>query len=295
MQTLEALGKKIHTAHDLLGVVKTMKSLAVVSIRQYERAVESLEAYRRVIDTGWRVLLRSGVEGIRERRIRGAVCMVIASDQGMCGQFNEAVLNHALAQAPEFAKDASELVFWTFGEKLRGAIEDAGYPDQGHFPAPGSLSAIHDQVREVIQRIERWRLEQGTECFYLCHNVVSEGGGYRQVCTRLLPLNRAWALSHAKEKWPNRCIPMIGLPEDLMFKHLFRQYLFVSLFRAFAQSLASENAARLMAMQAAEKNILELTEGLQAGFRELRQAAITDELLDIISGFEALSEENHAL
>ena len=77
-----------------------------------------------------------------------------------------------------------------------------------------------------------------------------------------------------------------------MFAHLFRQYLFISFYRAFAQSLAGENAARLMAMQAAEKNIIELQDDLQARFREQRQAAITSELLDIISGFEALKEED---
>ena len=79
----------------------------------------------------------------------------------------------------------------------------------------------------------------------------------------------------------------------MMFSHLFRQYLFVSFYRAFAQSLAGENAARLMAMQAAEKNIMELEEELQARFREQRQAGITSELLDIISGFEALNDEDH--
>lgn len=295
MQTLEALDRKIRTARDLLGVVKTMKSLAAVSIRQYERAVASVEEYRRVVDAGWRVLLRFGVGSVREPPRRGAVCIVIASDQGMCGQFNEAVLNHALARAPACTRDASEFVFWTVGEKLRGALADTGYPDRGHFSAPGSLPAIHDQVREVIQRIEAWRQERKTECFYVCHNVVSSGGGYRPVCTRLLPLDQAWAESLAREKWPRRCIPMVGLPEDLLFKHLFREYLFVSLFRAFAQSLAGENAARLMAMQAAEKNIQDLMEDLQAGFRELRQTAITDELLDIISGFEALNDETRAL
>ena len=85
---------------------------------------------------------------------------------------------------------------------------------------------------------------------------------------------------------------MVGLPHDEMFSHLIRQYLFVSFYRAFAQSLASENAARLIAMQAAEKNISELEEKLQASFREQRQASITNELFDIISGFEALSEED---
>ena len=72
------------------------------------------------------------------------------------------------------------------------------------------------------------------------------------------------------------------------FEHIFQQHIFASIYKAFAQSLACESAARLAAMQAAEKNILELEENLQGRFRENRQSAITAELLDIISGFEAL-------
>jgi F-type H+-transporting ATPase subunit gamma len=295
MQTLESLSRKILTAQELLGVVKTMKSLAAVSIRQYERAVESLEEYRRVIDAGWRALLRLGAGVARKTAVSDAVCMVIASDQGMCGQFNEAILNHALAQIPTFKEEGAGVEFWTFGEKLRGAMEDAGHRNADHFAVPGNLPAVNAQVQEVVQRIEAVRSGRGVERFYVCHNVVSEHGGYRQVCTRMLPLDKAWADAYSKEKWPNRCLPMIGLSREVMFKHLFRQYLFVSLYRAFAQSMAGENAARLMAMQAAEKNILELVEGLQANFRELRQAAITGEILDIISGFEALSDDSRAL
>jgi F-type H+-transporting ATPase subunit gamma len=88
---------------------------------------------------------------------------------------------------------------------------------------------------------------------------------------------------------------MLGLSYETMFHYLFQQYLFVALFRALAQSSAAENAARLMAMQAAEKNILETQENLMARFREQRQANITNELLDIVSGFEALSEEEFAI
>jgi F-type H+-transporting ATPase subunit gamma len=70
---------------------------------------------------------------------------------------------------------------------------------------------------------------------------------------------------------------------------LVREYLFVSLFRACAQSLASENASRLAAMQRAEKNIDELLEGLNQGFHRLRQGSIDEELFDLVAGFEALS------
>ena len=70
---------------------------------------------------------------------------------------------------------------------------------------------------------------------------------------------------------------------------LIREYLFVSLFRACAESLASENASRLTAMQRADKNIDELLGDLNGAFHRLRQSGIDAELFDVISGFEALS------
>jgi F-type H+-transporting ATPase subunit gamma len=72
---------------------------------------------------------------------------------------------------------------------------------------------------------------------------------------------------------------------------LIREYLFVSLFRACAESLASENASRLAAMQRADKNIDELLESLHGTFHRVRQNDIDEELFDVISGFEALSKE----
>lgn len=70
---------------------------------------------------------------------------------------------------------------------------------------------------------------------------------------------------------------------------LIREYLFISLFRACAESLASENASRLAAMERADKNIDELLETLHGNFHRLRHSGIDGELFDVISGFEALS------
>ena len=71
---------------------------------------------------------------------------------------------------------------------------------------------------------------------------------------------------------------------------LVREYLFVSLYKACAESLASENASRLAAMQRAEKNIQELIQGLSLAFHRLRQVSIDEELFDLIAGAEALGE-----
>ena len=72
---------------------------------------------------------------------------------------------------------------------------------------------------------------------------------------------------------------------------LIREYLFVSLFRACAESLASENASRLAAMQRADKNIDDLLERLTGTFHRVRQSGIDEELFDVVAGFEALSAE----
>ena len=69
---------------------------------------------------------------------------------------------------------------------------------------------------------------------------------------------------------------------------LIREYLFISLFQACAESLASENASRLAAMERAERNIDELLENLHGTFHRLRQSGIDEELFDVISGFEAI-------
>jgi F-type H+-transporting ATPase subunit gamma len=272
-----------------------MKSLAAVNIRQYERAVEALEEYRKIIDMGWQALFRSG--GVLPWSIRKkmAVCMIMGSDQGMCGQFNEAIFSHALARADELKVDGMDITFWGVGEKVSGALSDTGRDAMEQFSVPGSLASITGEVQNVVQKIESWRTSQDIESFYVSHNILSGGGGYEQVFYRVLPLDREWAGHYKDQKWPARCLPMVGLTHDEMFSHLIRHYLFVSFYRAFAQSLASENAARLIAMQAAEKNILELEEKLQASFREQRQASITSELFDIISGFEVLSDEDFAV
>ncbi len=272
-----------------------MKSLAAVNIRQFERAVESLEAYREVVDNAWKVFFVSGslTAGAGKSKA-GAICVVVGSDQGMCGQFNEALVSHTLEEAQRLSKKGEDVTFWSVGEKVASALEDSGHGGK-RFPGADNLNEINALVQAILQELEAVRSLEGTERFYLSHNLLAGGGGYEPTTHRVLPMDKEWIDRYRSQKWPGRCLPMTGLTPETLFTHLLYQYLYVSFFRALAQSLASENAARLMAMQAAEKNILEREEALSASFREQRQANITNELLDIISGFEALSGKGVAV
>ncbi len=290
MQTLETLGKKIKTVGDLLAVVKTMKALAAVNIRTYEAAAQAVEQYDQVITQGWRALLPAhGLLARAKRNNRpAAALLVLGSDQGMCGQFNDAVLQLAQREAKTLG-NLGRLHIWPCGERIRAALEDSSLvhaQDYG-LKLPGSVTGIEPFVREAVTSIEQARREQGVETVVILAN-RPVGSSYQPWSRRLLPLDREWLEEVAARPWPRRSLPLIGAGPTESFAGLFRERLFVSLYRLAALSMAAENAARLAAMQAAEKNIQELREDLNAAFRDTRQNAITAELLDIVSGFEAL-------
>jgi len=285
MLTLEALQKKIVTAHGLLSVVKTMKSLAALNIRHYEAAAAALEDYNRVVDMGWQVLFGQKTP-LPPTAVRSgaapAVLLVVGSDQGMCGQFNEVLLD----QVAEAGAEKPARHFWAVGERIAAGLADGGH-DYQYFSLPGSIASINGRVQDIVESFAAWQRDKNVDTLFVVYNRLTGRSGYKPVRQRILPLDQEWLVRFREKKWPSACLPQAGLPPAELFSQLFRQYLFAALYRAFAHSMASENAARLAAMQAAEQNILDLQEDLQAEFRETRQNAITTELLDIIAGFEA--------
>ena len=288
MDNPETLKKKLGTVHDLLSIVKTMKGLAAVNIRHYEKAVTALEEYDRAVRLGWRALfpLRGSLNGSRPGK--ATLMLVIGSDQGMCGQFNDLACRLALETLEELESAPQAIRIWSIGARARYALEDAGKPTQAHFHLPGGIPGVNALVQRLVRDFESLRRKEHVETLYIVHNRQT-GSIPGPVARRLLPLDQDWLASLKADPWPTKALPRLEADPETLFKALFRQYFLVSLHRALAESMASENSARLNAMQAAEKNIIELEENLQATYREVRQNTITAELLDIVSGFEALS------
>jgi len=153
---------------------------------------------------------------------------------------------------------------------------------------PASTGGIGAAVEQVLQKIEEWHSDRKIEMIVLFYARPVSGAWYRVRGIQLLPVDAQWINGLRARPWPSKVIPMFTLDEQRLFHLLIREYLFVSLFRAFAESLASENASRLASMQVAEKNIEERLRVLNTESRQLRQETITSELLDIIASFEAL-------
>jgi F-type H+-transporting ATPase subunit gamma len=291
--TTASLRRKIGSAGDLQSVVRTMKALAASSIGQYEKAVLALADYDHTVQMGLGACLREGgpadlaMKG-KKPDDEGAIgAIVFGSDQGLVGQFNEVVADHAIKT---LAALPGKPQVWAVGERVHARLLDAGLPLMGLFAVPNSVKAITPLVEQIQIESEAHRVKGDYARVYVFHNRPQAGALYGPVSQRLLPLDAEWRQGLVKIRWPTRTPPEIMCGGAATLSALIREYLFISLFQACAESLASENASRLAAMQRAEKNINELLETLHGKFYRLRQSGIDEELFDVIAGYEALAK-----
>jgi F-type H+-transporting ATPase subunit gamma len=289
--TAESLRRKISSAGDLQSVVRSMKALAASSIGQYEQSVSALADYYRTVELGLNICFRNGAsatlmaedQGRTDEALVGAV--VFGSDQGLVGQFNDVVADFAVKT---LANLQGRHQVWAVGERVHARLLDAGLPLVRLYSVPSSVQAISPLVGQILVENEALQGQDKVTELHLFYNHPKSGAVYEPVSQRLLPLDETWHKQLAELPWPTG-----NLPEDIgggtsTLRALIREYLFVSIFRACAESLASENASRLAAMQRADKNIDELLESLHGTFNRLRQSSIDEELFDVISGYEAL-------
>ena len=292
-----SLRRKIGSAADLQSVVRTMKVLAASSIGQYEKSVRALADYYRAVELGLGACLREdGPAAVAAEQngqaSDGAIgAVVFGSDQGLVGQFNDVVADYAVKT---LAGLPGKHQVWAVGERVHARLADAGLPMMGLFTVPNSVKAITPLVGQIQIESEARRAKGDYACLYVFHNRPQVGALYEPVGQRLLPLDAQWQQGLAEVGWPTKIPPEVLRSRDATLRALIREYLFISLFRACAESLASENASRLAAMERADRNIDELLENLQATFHQLRQSGIDEELFDVISGFEALGGQKQA-
>jgi F-type H+-transporting ATPase subunit gamma len=289
--TTASLSRKINSAGQLQSVVRTMKALAASSIGQYEKSVRALADYYRTLELGLGACFReAGPEvSIVDRRAssdqRAVGAVVFGSDQGLVGQFNDVIVDYAI-QA--LASQPGQAQVWAVGVRAHARLEDAGLMPVGLFTVPNSVQAITPLVRQIQIESEARRASGEYASLWVFHNRPISGALYEPVSTRLLPLDADWQQGLAQVRWPTEKLPQVIGRGTSTMRSLIREYLFISLFRACAESLASENASRLAAMERADTNINDLLEQLHGTFHRLRQSGIDNELFDVIAGFEAL-------
>ena len=292
----ESLGRRIAGAKDLSSVVRSMKALAASSIAQYERAVESLHEYSRTVELALSLCLRNSgpSERLAARRgptaSRGAV--IFGSDQGLVGRFNESLMEFAAGALAGLPGKTNHV--WVIGERMRELVASSELPSPAALPVPHSVDAISPLVSQIVIALAKTGVRGEMGEIYVFNNVPTREAGYAPRLKRLLPLDALWQRNLVALPWPGKVLPQVLGSTATTLKALIGEHLFISMFQACAQSLASENASRLAAMQRAEDNIAKILEDLSRTFHRLRQQSIDEELFDVVSGYESVRQNPRA-
>jgi F-type H+-transporting ATPase subunit gamma len=289
MDTLESLSEALETTGDIQSIVRTMKALSSVSIRQYEHAEAAMADYARTVELGLTALLRQRRhEGLPlPETARGTgreALIVIGSDRGLCGGYNDRIMRFALSKMGD-----RPMVLGVIGARVLARLEAHGRPADAVHLLPGSVEGLTRLVQAVIVEIDRWTRSEGVGEVWLVHNRREGRMAAKPQAHGLLPLPGSYLRKLAGADWPGRSMPQSRMDPGRLMSWLVQQRLFVVIYRALAEAQASEHASRLAAMQAAERNIEERRDNLRQLYRLRRQETITRELLDVVSGYEAVS------
>jgi F-type H+-transporting ATPase subunit gamma len=287
--SLASLRRKLNGAEQLGSVVRAMKAVAASSIGQYENAVGALGQYQRSVELGLSLCLRgeqplAAAPATAREHATGA--LIFGSDQGLVGRFNEVIGDFALQTLRQLPGPKT---VWAVGERVCSSLEDAGLSIAKRFAVPSSVATITALVAEIQIEIEGYTARERYSEVRVFHNSPQAVARYEVASQRLLPLDAPWRKRLTEIPWPNAQLAEVLGGGTASLTALVHEHLFISLYRACAESLASENGSRLEAMQRAEKNIESVSDDLRRSLNRLRQSSIDEELFDVVAGFNALA------
>ncbi len=289
--TLESLNKRIKTTTDLREIVSTMKVLSSVSIGPYEKALTALTQYSQNIRDAFVGFLLSSdfiLSSDKTAKNPHVLAVLIGTDNGLVGKFNRDVLTFAQNHLTEMAVPLDNVTYLCIGKRL-GVLTETAVNDrlESTYAISNSLKEIGSIASTLLIKINAVLSHQNISKVLVFHN-YKEIGAAKQKVAQLMPLPYDDLIKLKKQKWTGQSLPMI--PEDItgMLSGLMHEYLTVTLTGAITASLAAEHYTRMINMQQAEKNIDKSLEDMNLAYQQARQTQITDELIDIVSGAEAM-------
>ena len=290
-QTLETLSRRTASMQGIRSVVHTMKTLSVINSAPYEHAARAIEAYHDTVLEGLHAFLTaSGPLEVTSQDIATRVIVIFGSDHGLCGNYNEALAAHVDQQLGERSDNATTVL--CVGAQMADALADRSLSAQSTFFPPASVDGLGRLANLLTQHLDdiRHDIRPRELAVSLAYFIRDRSGTQRPEVIELLPLDPALLRDLETKPWASRRLPAFSMsPADLLIA-LIRGHLFASIFRAAAEAMVTENAARLAVMQQAEKSVDDRLEELISDTRAVRQTEITTELLDVIIGFEALKK-----
>jgi len=284
MTRLTKIQSHIASMDELLDIVGAMRSLAGMRVQESQHALPGIRSYADSMATAIGsalLLMPQPVTEAHQRRGRCAAILCMA-EHGFVGGFNERML-----EAAEATLNASDMLF-VLGSRGAALAYERGREMAWTRPMAtrlaGALDAVNSLTNELYARIARGEIARVEVMFARYRQGAASMIEHRL----LLPLDTASLAAKSA-----RQVPLHNLAPRPLLEELIADYVFALLTEAAVESIASENAARFAAMESAHDNVSKKLAGLQENARQARQTEITSELLDLMTGAEALQVRAH--
>ncbi len=287
MASLRDIRKRIRSVKNTRQITKAMKMVSAAKLRKAQDAVVASRPYAQTIDTVMSQIMSRGEAGslshplLTSRPAKKVEIIVITSDRGLAGGFNANITRRALKFVSE---SKNEVTVTTVGRKGNDFLRGRGVAVRRDWP--GSLTKVSYATAEAIAQDASKRFLAGeVDAVYVMFNEFASAVSQVPVTAQLLPFEA----KHTEGEAKGSLVDFEYEPDaQSVLDKLVPRAVSVKVYRSMLESVAAEHAARMTAMENATKNAGDMIGSLTLFYNRSRQALITKELMEIVSGAEAL-------
>jgi len=290
MPTLLDFRRRIRSVKNTQQITRAMKFIAAARLRRAQETAVSLRPYA----SGIREILRSAMSRIEnpeqfplltQRPEERVLVLVTSGERGLCGAFNANVLRRAFDFLRE--KNGKSVEVITLAKKSRDAFRKRSWKIAGEYVDVTSRADL-GKAKEIAAEVMKIYESGGADSVYLIYNEFKNVMMQTLRVEKLLPLERAALSGHEKGAPPASSADAVDYiyeqPAAEIFSKLVPRYVEMQVFRMLAESSAAEHAARMTAMESATSNASDVIDALTLHMNKVRQAAITREIIEVVSG-----------
>lgn len=291
MPSLKAIRRRIVSVKSTQQITKAMKMVAAAKLRRAQNAIVDARPYAKSLGhVLGELAARAGGEAahplLARREERKVMFVVFTSDRGLCGGFNSTLLRRFEREFAEKKAAGIELAVTVIGRKGKEYLARRGYPLVREYV--NQLNALRPALSTEIANgiIEAYSAEQ-LDAVYLVYNEFKSAISQKVTVEKLLPIVPEAELQGSSGE-PSAVDFIYEPAKAELLAHVLPKHVSAQLWRCLLESVASELGAKMTAMDAATTNAGEMISKLSLSYNRARQAAITKELMEIVSGAESL-------
>ncbi len=293
MSTVRDIKRRVRSVQNTRKITRAMELVAGAKLRRAQARIEAMRPYadrmqELMIGTARASTSFRGLPLLQRRDVRTVAILPLTGDRGLAGPFNAQILRRAFALERRLRAEGATPVWLVAGKKGRSTLRFRRYELEAVWTGFSDRPAYAD-AQAIAHRLAELYTDEGVDQVMVVYNQFESALVQRVVEQEVLPIPE-----HVLEAGDDHTAALVGdfiyepEPEEIL-ERLLPTYLETQVYRALLESAASEQGARMTAMRNASKNAAELIDSLTLAMNRARQAEITQEILEVVAGADALS------